>query len=75
MIFPLVPYAHKGEKLQIIMDPRGRSMCPLAKTMHPDELDPDFVKSVERAMHLLMTVKECREFIYSLSSQLDEYFV
>ena len=75
MIFPLVPYAHPGEKLQIIMDPRGKSMCPLAKAVRTEELDPGFVKSVERATRLLMTVRECREFIYSLSSQLDEFLV
>lgn len=73
MIFPLVPYAHRGEKLQIIMDPRGRSMCPLVQAVKIEELDPEFVKAVTRAMNMLMKVRECREFIYSLSKQLDEF--
>lgn len=72
MIFPLVPYAHRGDKLRIIIDPRGRAMCPLARTMTPSDLDGEFVAAVRRAMTLLMTNSECREFIYRLTEILDE---
>lgn len=72
MIFPLVPYAHRGEKLQIIMDPRGRGMCPLARAMKTGDLDGEFTAAVRRAMTLLMTNSECREFIYRLTEILDE---
>ncbi len=71
-IFPLVPYAHKGEKMRLIMDPRGKGICPLASAIKIEDLDNSFVKSVYAAMKLCMKVKECREFIYAQSETLDE---
>ena len=71
-IFPLVPYAKRGEELQIIMDIRGRGMCPLATAMKVEDLDPEFVEKVTSAMKLCMKVRETREFIYSLSESIDE---
>ena len=37
-IFPLVPYAKRGEKMEIIMDVRGKGMCPLATAMKKEDL-------------------------------------
>ncbi len=71
-IFPLVPYAKKGKKLEIRMDIRGRGMCPLATAMRVDDLSPDFVKKVTAAMKLCMANPEIREFLYELSESLDE---
>lgn len=71
-IFPLVPYAKRGEELEIRMDIRGRGMCPLATAMKIEDLDPLFVERVSLAMKLCMKVRETREFIYSLSESLDE---
>ena len=70
-IFPLVPYAKRGEKLQIKMDIRGRGMCPLATAMRIEDLSPHFVKKVTVAMRICMEVRETREFIYALSESLD----
>lgn len=71
-IFPLTPYAHRGEKLKIIMDVRGKGMCPLATAMKIDDLSPLFVEKVTEAMELCMHVKQTREFIYALTASLDE---
>lgn len=71
-IFPLVPYVHRGEKLSIIMDPRGKGLCPLASAADISDLDKDFVKAVKRAMLICMQVRECREFIYALTESIDE---
>ena len=71
-IFPLVPYAKEGEELKIVMDIRGRGMCPLATAMKIEDLDPEFVKKVTLAMKLCMNVKQTREFIYALSESIDE---
>ncbi len=71
-IFPLVPYAKRGGKLKIIMDIRGRGMCPLATAMKKEDLSPLFVERVTEAMHLCMLNRETREFIYSLSESIDE---
>ena len=71
-IFPLVPYIKKGEGIKIVIDPRGREICPLAKSMAAEELDEDFFKAVEKTMKKCMLVKECRDFLMSLS---DEIFI
>ncbi len=70
-IFPLVPYIKDG-KLQVIIDPRGRGICPLASVMKKEELSAEFVKRVEKAMKMCVAVKETREFITALSKELDE---
>lgn len=71
-IFPLVPYAKRGEKLRILMDVRGRGMCPLATAMKIEDLSAEFVRQVTCAMKLCMAVRETREFIYALSDSLDD---
>ena len=71
-IFPLVPYAKQGGKLEILMDVRGRGMCPLATAMHKEDLSGEFVRKVTDTMKLCMAVRETREFIYALSDSLDE---
>ena len=70
-IFPLVPYVKKGTELDIRMDIRGRGMCPLATAMKKEDLSPVFVERVTAAMKICMSVKETREFLYSLSETLD----
>lgn len=71
-IFPLIPYAHRGEDLKIVMDIRGRGMCPLADAMHIEDLSEEFTDRVTRAMKLCMCNKEIREFIYALTDSIDE---
>ena len=71
-IFPLVPYLHKDGSCEIIVDPRGRGMCPMARTMKVDEFAPDFVDGVRRAANILLKNRQCRLFIEALSRQLDE---
>jgi len=71
-IFPLIPYAHKGEELKIIMDKRGRGMCPLIDAIKIEELSDEFVKKVTGAMKLCMCNRETREFIYALTQSIDE---
>ncbi len=71
-IFPLLPYCKEGEEPKVIMDPRGRGICPLARTLAADELDPEFVKAVERVTGLLMKNPQTRKFIYELSKQVEQ---
>lgn len=72
-IFPLVPYVKRGEKMKIVMDIRGKGMCPLATAMKITDLSPDFVEAVSKAMKMCMLVRETREFLYALSDSLDDY--
>lgn len=71
-IFPLIPYAHRGEKMQLVMDIRGKGMCPLATALSMEELEESFVKKVKKAMEACMCVEEIREFVYALTEEADE---
>lgn len=70
-IFPLAPYKKRGGKLEIIMDPRGKGLCPLASVMKIEDLDKEFVSAVRKAMLLCLKEENCREFIYSLTESFD----
>ena len=70
-IFPLLPYCKEGEEPRIIMDPRGRGICPLARALSIEELGPEFVAAVERVAALLMKNQQTRKFIYELSKQAE----
>lgn len=69
-IFPLIPRVEKDGSFKLVMDPRGREMCPLCKAMRVDELDEEFVKAVEKAMKKCMLIKECRNFLCALSDEI-----
>ena len=72
-IFPLVPYVKRGGNLEIVMDVRGKGMCPLATAMKKEDLSPDFVEAVTKVMQICMLPHQTREFLYALSDSLDEY--
>ena len=65
-IFPLTPYV-SGDKLSVIIDPRGKSICPLAS------VSDEFFNAVTNVSRLLFKVKETRNFIYTVSRQIDEF--
>ena len=65
-IFPLVPYVQNG-KLSVIIDPRGKGICPLAT------VSEEFFRAVWNVSRFLYKIKETRCFIYSLSEQIDEH--
>ena len=68
-IFPLVPYVKRGEKLQIIIDPRSRGLCPL----YESGVDGEFIAAVARAAKILYAEPECREYLYAQSQLIDDY--
>lgn len=68
-IFPLVPYVKKGERLRIIIDPRGASLCPLYKKGVSNE----FSIAVTKAAKCLYAIKECREFLFAQSGLIDDF--
>ncbi|MGN1098595.1 MAG: hypothetical protein ACI4SS_06845 [Clostridia bacterium] len=71
-IFPLLPYWHEGEEMKIIVDPRGKGMCPMARTLEVKDFDPDFVDAVTRSMNIIMKNKQARNFVDALSRQIDD---
>ncbi len=72
-IFPLTPYINKAQKAEIIIDPRAKAMCPLAKTLYLADFDRNFVKNVHRAFALLMKNREIVEYLKAYSAYIDEY--
>ena len=72
-IFPLTPYINKSGKTEIIIDPRAKAICPLAKTLFISEFDQKFVKNVKRAFSLLLKNKEIAEYLKKYSEYIDEY--
>ncbi len=72
-IFPLTPYLDKSGRLQIIVDPRARSLCPLSRELQADEFDYRFIKNVKKAFVLLMKNAEIKEYLVKYSEYIDEY--
>ena len=71
-IFPLMFYAKRGGAIQVKMDPRGRSMCPLVRVLNVDDLDERFVLNVTEAADMLSEYKDIMDFIYEQSALVDE---
>lgn len=72
-IFPLTPYLDKDGKLQVIMDPRAKSVCPIAKELDMEALPEAFSNRVKKAFLPLMKNGEFREFMKTYSEYLDEF--
>ncbi len=72
-IFPLTPYLDKNGKLNVIVDPRARSICPLTYELDVSDYDKKFVKNIKKAFILLSKNKEIYAFLNTYSRQLDEY--
>lgn len=72
-IFPLTPYINLDGKLEIITDPRARSICPLANGLDLADYDAVFVKNIKRAFGILAENKEVYTFLDTYSRELDEY--
>lgn len=72
-IFPLTPILNDDGKIEIITDPRAKSVCPLAKTLYMDEYDDSFVKSVKKAFILLSKNKHVYAFLKEYTEYLKEF--
>lgn len=72
-IFPLVPYLAKRTHMTLIVDPRARALCPLAKAFVLDEFDVCFVETVGYVMRVLSRFPAIRAFLEAQSDLLEEY--
>lgn len=70
-IFPLFPYITKEGELKVIVDPRGRAVCPLYKRELKD-FNSSFVRGVKHIGKILINDDECYEFLFELSRLIDE---
>lgn len=72
-IFPLTPIIGDDGKIEIITDPRAKSICPLAKTLCLDEYDADFVNAVKKAFVLLAKNKRVYAFLEEYTEYINEF--
>lgn len=71
-IFPLLPYRHHGNALKIIMDKRAKGMCPLARSLEAEQLEPEFIRAVKYISKEILRLKDGAEFIDMLSDLADQ---
>lgn len=71
-IFPLSPYLD-GERLRIIIDPRARAVCPLARGTKIEDFGDEFIGAVYKAFKVLMSNREFAEFMKAYSEYLRDY--
>lgn len=72
-IFPFTPYTDKDGRLEVIIDPRAKGICPLAKGLYLEDFDRSFVNNVIKAFRLLMKNKHFAAFMTEYSAYLDEF--
>ena len=72
-IFPVTPHFDANGDLEIIMDPRAKSVCPLAKGLYLEDLDSNFIKKVKKTFILLLKNKRFKTFMRAYSSYIDEF--
>ena len=72
-IFPLTPRLDKNGSLEIVIDPRAKSVCPLAKAFFMEDYDARFVKNIHRAFTLLMKSGQFRAFMKEYTDYLDDF--
>jgi Fe-S-cluster containining protein len=70
-LFPLTPYLTPKGILTTIIDPRSKSLCPLAG--QPDQLQKEFIQTANRVCRQLAREPEILEFIEILTSQIEDY--
>lgn len=72
-MFPLTPYIYKDGSFSIIMDPRAEPVCPISAYSSIREINPFFVRNVQKVFWLLMQDTDIRQFVERVSRIIDEY--
>ncbi len=72
-IFPLFPVIDEKGRIFAEEDYRAVSLCPLIE--HSDEVafDPKFIRAVKKVGKILSKDKECRDFLYQVTEEIDTY--
>lgn len=72
-IFPLTPYVGDDDKIDIIIDPRAKGICPMAKSFYLEDFDDKFIRNIKKAFLLLMKNTHFKAFMKEYSKYLDEF--
>ena len=65
-IFPLTPYRKNG-KIKLVMNPAAKKMCPLARSLHPSQLEEKFEENVMKAINRIRKLKDGEDYIDMLT--------
>ncbi|MCX7714438.1 MAG: hypothetical protein N2171_01710 [Clostridia bacterium] len=71
-IFPLVPFLTDDGKVDVIVDPRAKAVCPLA-SLDAEDYDRTFVKNVKKTFSLLCKNKQVYAFMKEYTMYLNGY--
>ena len=72
-IFPLTPYLTADKQLKVIIDPRAKSICPLAKGFMLSDFDGRFIHNIEKSFTLLMKNRHFADFMTEYSAYIDDF--
>ncbi len=72
-ICPLTPVLNEFDEIEIIVDPRAKPICPLAKSYEVSDFDPVFVKKVKRCFNMLYQNRQFAAFLKEYSAVINEY--
>jgi len=66
-IFPLTPILDNAGSVKLIMNPLAKSICPLARSLKPKQLEPEFIQNAYKAINRIAKLKGGKEYIRMLS--------
>lgn len=72
-IFPLTPIETKDGSFELIMNPLAKGMCPLARSLKPGQLEPDFTANVQKAINRIKKLKDGKAFLDMISDIASVY--
>ena len=72
-IFPLTPVLEEDNKVKLIMNPLAKGICPLARSLKPSQLEPEFTENVKRALNRIAKIKGGKDFIKMISDVTKDY--
>lgn len=72
-IFPLTPIISENGKLDIITDPRSKSVCPLGMAFDLTDFNTQFIKNIKKTFTMLCKNKEFYAFMKEYSDYLREF--
>lgn len=72
-IFPLFPYIDLSGDLNIIMDPRGKSICPLVRANMISDIDKRFVDMVKYVSKIMIKNSLLYSYLFDLSRFTGQY--
>lgn len=72
-IFPLTPIVRDDGSIKLIMNPLAKGICPLARSLKPSQLEPEFKENVQKALNRISKINGGKDFIKMISDVTKDY--